>query len=271
MSSHGRGERLLADLGLRLTIQCTDANLGGIVRREVGGLLVPELTGGVQVRVELRRLEQPCPDGTLRADDQGWDLTTWGVRMRLDLGQAGGPSTIQAQVSTDDPLSLHLALQDALYLICPHHGALMLHAAAAELDGEALVISGEKDAGKTTTCRNAPASARIMGDEGIVCIPGQQGATAHATPFHSDEYAFTPEPGSRPVRALVHLVRGPRGLRRLGPGQALWPLMRASGRLGGPASPSLLELMARLVEGVPCWELSSDHPDQVWPLLGEVK
>ena len=264
------GESLLADLGLGLSIQCGDPGLGSIVRQELGALLVPALEGGVQVRVELGRLNEPVTDGALAADDRGWDLRTWGVRMRMDLGQGGGASRIRAEVATADPLSLHLALQDALYLLSPHHGALLLHAAAAEVDGGALVISGEKDAGKTTTCRNAPVRARIMGDEGIVCIPGQGGATAHATPFHSDEYAFAPTPGGRPLRALVQLVRGPRGLRRLGAGAALWPLMRASGRLGGPASPALLEMMARLVEQVPCWELSSDHPDQVWPLLGEV-
>jgi len=273
MSDRGLAGALLADLGVGLAIQCSDPDLTGIVRQELGSLLVPSLERGVQVQLELRPLDQPCHEGSLRADSQGWDLTTWGVRMRVDLGSGdGGPSQIRAEVSAADPLSLHLALQDSLYLLCPNHGALLLHAAAAEVDGRALVLSGEKDVGKTTACRNAPPPdrARIMGDEGIVCIPGQQGASAHATPFHSDEYSFDPSPGGRPVQALVQLVRGPRGLRRLDAAAALWPLMRASGRLGGPASPALLQEMARLVEGVPCWELSSDHPDQVWPLLEEL-
>jgi hypothetical protein len=268
---------LLADLGLRLSVRCDDPALLQILRQELGALLVPRSGRACHVEVNLRPLDEQASDGggVLVADDHGWDMETWGVRMRLDLGEGGGPSTIRAEVSTADALSLHLALQNALYLLSPHHGGILLHAAGVEISGEAVVISGEKDAGKSTTCRNAPAGVRVMGDEGILVTrsgaDGQGGWSAHATPFHSDDYTFTPAPGARPIRAMVHLVRGTPGLRRLEPGRSLWPLMRASGRLGGPTSAALLELMSALVEELPVYELSSDRPEQVWPLLGEIR
>ena len=274
-ASPGAGEGiLLADLGLRLSVRCDDPTLLQILRQELGALLAPGSGQACHVEVDLQPLDEQASGGALVADDRGWDMQTWGVRMRLDLGEAGEPSTIRAEVSTADPLSLHLALQNALYLLSPHHGGILLHAAGVEIAGEAVVISGEKDAGKSTTCRNAPTGVRVMGDEGILVArigaDGQGGWRAHATPFHSDDYTFTPAPGARLIRAMVHLVRGAPGLRRLEPGRSLWPLMRASGRLGGPTSAALLELMSALVEELPVYELSSHRPEQVWPLLGEI-
>ena len=269
-------EPLLLDLGLRLSVQCGAPGLGQIISEELGDLVVPALGGDVQIKAQLRGLDEQVNEGSLAVDEKGWSLTTWGVRMRLDLGAPGEPSRLVAEVSHADPLSLHLALQDALYLLAPHHGGLLLHAAAVLVSGAAFLLSGDKDAGKTTACRNAPAGVQVMGDEGIVCLPGADGSgapdgwRAHATPFHSDDYTFTATPGGRPLEALVQIIRGAPGIRAVAAGEALWPLMRSSGRLGGPSSEALFELMTRLVREVPCYELSSNRPEQVWPLLGEI-
>lgn len=276
-ASPGAGEGiLLADLGLRLSVRCDDPTLLQILRQELGALLAPGSGQACHVEVDLQPLDEQASGGALVADDRGWDMQTWGVRMRLDLGAPGEPSRLVAEVSHADPLSLHLALQDALYLLAPHHGGLLLHAAAVLVSGAAFLLSGDKDAGKTTACRNAPAGVQVMGDEGIVCLPGADGSgapdgwRAHATPFHSDDYTFTATPGGRPLEALVQIIRGAPGIRAVAAGEALWPLMRSSGRLGGPSSEALFELMTRLVREVPCYELSSNRPEQVWPLLGEI-
>ncbi len=265
------GRDLLLDLGIPVAIRCSDLVLGGILERELGGFATTSSPAPEpEVLVQAVPLDEEVIDGSLETDDGGWSLTTWGVRMRVDLGQ---PTRITMEVTTQASISVHLALQDALYLAAPHHGALLLHAAGLDLAGRAIVISGDKDAGKTTACRNAPHDARVLSDEGIICAPAPEGGlgwTAHSTPFHSDEFSFAPAPGGRPLGALVHLVRAAPSLKPLGPSEALWLLMRTSGRLGGPAGADLLALMARLVEEVPFYLMGSDAPEQVWQLLEEL-
>ncbi len=264
---HQPGDMVL-DLGILVAIQAADPGVRDLARREFDGFALdtPDLRPP-DIVISAAPQQEMTREGELQTHQDGWTLTSWGHRMRITVGR---PTRVALEVQGDTPISIRLALEHLLYLAAPCHDGLLLHSAGLDIDGRALVLFGRNKVGKTTSCRNAPPHAGVLSDEGMICRPADEGWLAHATPLHSQGFAVQASPGGRPLRAVVHLVRGAASLQPLTAPDALWRLMDVSGRLGGPATPQMVDLMGRLAEEVPAFELSSDDPSQVWPKLGEV-
>ncbi len=82
----------------------------------------------------------------------------------------------------DRDASLIPALQGALALCAPDHGALMLHAASLVIDGGGYLFIGKSGAGKSTVA-GAVDPAMVLSDDGSWCARDDAGYALFPTPF----------------------------------------------------------------------------------------
>lgn len=85
----------------------------------------------------------------------------------------------------------------------PAIGGLMLHAAAAVVDGRAFVLVGAEASGKTTWSRLARAAgARVLSDDIVLVAPSAGGFEALGSPLRAKDFGGG-APGRWPVAAIL--------------------------------------------------------------------
>ena len=147
----------------------------------------------------LYEVREPVPGAAPRAR-----LAADPRRTRARLWLPGGPAPGQH-------FALEFPLDEILFQhhLC-HAGAVEVHAAAVEWEGQVLLFCGSSGAGKTTTARlwrrRRPAPAVLSDDRVVVRLLGGR-AWAFGTPWHgSGRYA---SPAGRPLAGLFFLEQAP--------------------------------------------------------------
>jgi len=157
----------------------------------------------------------------------------------------------------DDPTGLVTTLRTALSAVLPLEGGVVVHAAALERHGKALVLFGPSGIGKSTLAERT--RWRVLSDELSAVLPRGGG------PFRVSSAAFpaparvagTPLPAPA-LACLVELAQGPRfHLERLERGTALRRLL---GSIVVPPAPPLwsvaLEVAGEIVGETPCYRMA---------------
>jgi hypothetical protein len=149
--------------------------------------------------------------------------------------------------------------------------ACYVHAAGAILDGRGLLFAGRSGAGKSTTVRMLKGRAEILCDDRIIVRPSDEGFRIFGTWHHGDVPDVSPN--SAPLGGICFLIkssenrllriRDPRmKIRRLLP-CLIRPLVTREWW-----EPSL-DLIERIVQEVPCFEMRFDETAAIVPHLEE--
>ncbi len=191
----------------------------------------------------------PEPDGARRFDSgDAWTLDEhrggWLVRLAapgraqalwsvvLDSGLARGAVHVGAALCGADGVVRHLVQypldQILAMLLLARDGGLLVHAAACELDGAALVFPGVSGAGKSTLTRllGDGAGLRWLSDDRVILRPRADGFDVHGTPWPGD--AGIARAGPVPLAAIAFIDRTREGAPALGPREALAHLLRVA-------------------------------------------
>jgi hypothetical protein len=185
-------------------------------------------------------------------------------------------SNIQIYVHQDEPPEVPLSqgvgnpvrapLDQVLFMnhLAPR-GGVICHAAAAVVDGCALLFPGVSGAGKSTMCRKFAAAGlgeTLLSDDRVILrVPGSaegqpETITASGTPWHGDALIARNE--SAPLAAVLFLVQATKDeVVPITPGQAMRRLMPlvSSPWYDAERLPAVLETCGRIVETVPCYDL----------------
>jgi hypothetical protein len=187
---------------------------------------------------------------------------------KLDY-RASSTSSAEAQLSSDaETLPLHLSAvcRAAMSQALSQQGGALVHAAAAVIDRQAILLVAPSEGGKTTLS-GLLASERvpILSDETIALRPQEKsgGFTAHGTFFWSGPILPTLS-GGWPVRCVALLEKGPLGIERVPAGDALGRFLREWHVASDPEATSrALTVATSLLEGAPAYRFSfglSDSP-----------
>jgi hypothetical protein len=159
-------------------------------------------------------------------------------------------------------------------------GGVISHAAAAVVEGGALLLPGISGAGKSTVSQmfiDAGLGDSLLSDDRVILRRGSVGEgrperlTAWGTPWPGD--AQVARNVSAPLAAVLFLVKAE--VDEVVPISAGAAMRRLMPVVSCPwydpeRLPSVLETCARVVEGVPCYELRFTRDGRVVPLLLEV-
>jgi hypothetical protein len=225
------------------------------------------------------------PSNMLFDSDGSWSIESWGEGgYQLNLGKlsdGGAAATARADAETR---CVEMGVNVALYpagdasdgvtsplqypldeLLLMNHlatrGGVIVHAAGAVVNGEALVFPGVSEAGKSTI-------SKLFGDAGLghVLLSDDRVVVRYAANGTSFESWGTPWPGdaraarnaSAPLKALLFLVQADTDrVVRLTSGEAMRRLMPVAGCpwYDGMRATLILDTCGRLVESVPCYDL----------------
>lgn len=120
---------------------------------------------------------------------------------------SAGHYDVDAQTSTDER-GLAGLVRFVAALIVEWEGGLNLHAAAVDLDGEAVAFCGPSGAGKTTAC-NLSKQARCLTADQLTVYPYADGYMAWALPWGDRANEALPSAArALPLRALLRVTRG---------------------------------------------------------------
>jgi hypothetical protein len=190
------------------------------------------------------------------------------------LLQATGGRIAVDSADGDAELLEHRIASSAICTLLSMRGDLVLHAAAVEADGRAIVFCGPSLRGKSTLARAlGEAGCRLLGEDGIAIEPGGDGPVAHPgargvrmrspgggqqRPVLIDDPGAG-EPGPCPLAAVVLL--GERGaafeVEPLEPARALALLTPNLIHSGGRASiAAAFQRLAALLGTVPALQIS---------------
>jgi hypothetical protein len=154
---------------------------------------------------------------------------------------------------------------------------VICHAAAAVIQGKALLFPGFSGAGKSTLCRMFVAAGlrdRLLSDDRVILrLGGPDGkdgdaVTAWGTPWHGDALIARNE--AAPLAALLFLVQADTD--EVVPIQAGAAMRRLMPLVSSPwydpeRLPAVLETCGRVVETVPCYELHFTRDGDVVGML----
>ncbi len=148
---------------------------------------------------------------------------------------------------------------------------LLVHGCGLLLDGRVLVFAGESGAGKSTLAdlfvRHQVGT--ILSDDRLVVRPDGDGFRVWGTPWHGEARFASPASGRL---AGMYFLRHARQTRttRLSPGEASLRLASDCFQAGWPREglTHLLDLCARLAEGIPCHDLAFRPDPSVFQILG---
>lgn len=183
---------------------------------------------------------------------------------RLLLEHAAFEAEIDAAASAasvrrhgDDPAALVTTLRTALSARLPLEGGILVHAAALEREGKALLFFGPSGIGKSTLAERSP--WRVIADELAAVLPrrgdGPRRVSSAAFPAAGPVARVPPE--EPPLACLVELAQGPRF--RLEPLERGTALRRLLGSVVVPPGPPLwsaaLQVAADLVRETPCYRM----------------
>lgn len=206
-------------------------------------------------RVSFRRVDTRAIHTVLRSD-----RSTTRVSVHTDQGQDGDPPPAVIMNPIHYPLDQvmfmnHLALR----------GGVICHAAAAVVNGVALVFPGRSGAGKSTLSRqfvDAGLGGTLLSDDRVVLRREASSENelermvAWGTPWHGD--ADIAQNMAAPLAAVLFLVQSDTDeVVPIGPGPAMRRLMPVvSCPWYDPERlPPVLDTCGRVVETVPCYEL----------------
>ena len=156
--------------------------------------------------------------------------------------------------------------------VLAHHGGVVVHAAAAVVDGRGLVFAGRSGAGKTTIARVLRAAGvEVVGDERVVLRAAGDAILLHGTPWPGDLGVVSPR--SAPVAGLFFLEHGPTTrtatLTPAAAGRALLPRCRLP-FWDRAAMSGVLDTVAEIVRRVPCQRLRFRPDGSVVEVLARV-
>jgi hypothetical protein len=103
--------------------------------------------------------------------------------------------------------AIHIALRSAVAAILPSRGGAIVHAAGVVIRGEAYVFFGPSGAGQTTLSATAP--HRLLSDESVAILAGDDAVVARASGFWGDLGDREPVEGDYPLAALIELGKAP--------------------------------------------------------------
>jgi MoaA/NifB/PqqE/SkfB family radical SAM enzyme len=175
------------------------------------------------------------------------------------------PPGDEAHVRRSGFPTLSLFPTDQIWLapLLADRNAVLLHSAAAILNGKGLIFVGRSGAGKSTAVRllkQAAVAAEILCDDRNILRRWGSGWHVHGTWSHGDVSDVSP--ASAPLRALLFLQQAPHNrLEPLTNRKAIWRLL-----LGATVKPLAtaawwqkeLSAIERLVSEVPCFTMHFD-------------
>jgi len=148
----------------------------------------------------------------------------------------------------------------------PGRGGLLLHGAAALVDGRAFLLAGESGSGKTTWARAcAAAGLPVLSDDQVLLDVAAEPPQALGCPLRARDFA-APGRGRWPVAAVL-LAR--HGAPALAPVSALraHAVLQANALFASAHDPHVAELVHRLATRVPVRELTFAPDPSFLPLL----
>lgn len=241
---------------------------------------------GTRGRLSVATAAMPTPEGepvsTLVNDDGHCWYASYELdegACLLDLPPTGSfllePAALRIGVErrdADDELLEHRVASSVICTLLAMRGDLVLHAAAAEVEGRAIALCGPTQRGKSTLVRTLGSLGHgVLGEDGIdiadpvhpVVHPGARGIRMRTNgDRHAPTLAPDPspvEPASSPLAALVLL--GPRGaaleVKSLEPADALALLTPSLVHSGSRAAiGASFANLARLLHSVPAYRAS---------------
>jgi hypothetical protein len=148
----------------------------------------------------------------------------------------------------------------------PAHGGLLIHGAAALLEGRVFLLSGASGSGKTTWARAcAAAGLPVLSDDTVLVHAGAEPPHAVGSPFRARDFS-APGRGRWPLAAVL-LPR--HGAPALGGASALRAsaVLQANALFASAHDPHVEALVHRLVTRVPVRELTYAPDPSFVPLL----
>jgi hypothetical protein len=257
--------------GIELTLQGMPASFARIMTTEWSAFLVPAVRDPV-LRIQVD-VEDPA------------ETTAPFAPERMRVGGAKGVGTFalpggEARLEPDG--SAQARLQNAgresyfnlvnLLIAClaarlPSRGAGLVHAASLLLGDRAYLLIGSEGAGKSSWARlGLQAGARSLGDD-LVLVEGNQ---ALGSPFRSRHLPGKATPGRWAVGAIFFPHHGSPA--RRSPATRLLALARLTANLpfvaaSGTQDKVVARFADRLVDAVPCYDLTFALDDSFLPLL----
>jgi len=126
-------------------------------KRREGGTSTP--VAGAFERVSLKAME----DGSMSL------VVAPSFMLAVDHERKTADALLYAGESEGDHAAAALAIQALYGVMLPEYGAMMLHAAAIDLEGRGILFVGGADVGKTTLSSRVSRD-RLLSDDGAVCI-----------------------------------------------------------------------------------------------------
>lgn len=163
--------------------------------------------------------------------------------------------------------SLSLLPSDQIWLVplLADRNAVLLHSAAAIVNGQGLLFAGHSGAGKSTTVTMLANHAEILCDDRNVVRLWKDGWRVHGTWSHGDVPDVSP--ASAPLRAILFLQQDSSNeLAALTDRKQIWRLML--GTLIKPMASAEwwqkeLNVLERLVRDVPCYIMRFDQSGNI--------
>ena len=256
---------LLELAGARILLTSVGEELASLVENLP---LAPYRAEGVpDIELTIEIVEGPLSSGMgtqIRAKQAAagrvFELTNPYVCGVFDEGATCG--SFEAINSTGGP---ETAMRGVLSVWLPRHSGLAIHASSVVHGGAGFLFPGLSGAGKSTLVRTSGGDP-ILCDEISLVREAGGGFQVFGSPFQGD-YKTATTAEARPLAAIAFPNReAPRGVRPLGAADALGRLMGCV--LNYAQDPELdgqaLDVAARLVAAVPCFELSFDPDRPVW-------
>jgi len=207
------------------------------------------------------------------------------------------PSILLERIQVEDWQALSLFPTDQIWLIplLADRQAVLLHSAAAILNGQGLLFVGHSDAGKSTTMtllKDAGMGAEILCDDRNIVrkwdevqdltgfrrtqsgrtLSGLHGWRVHGTWSHGDVADVSP--ASAPLRAILFLEQSPHNqIVPLTDRKEIWKRLLATlirALVTAEWWHKQLDVLEGIVDEVPCYLMQFDKTGAIVPLLEEL-
>ena len=201
------------------------------------------------------------------------------------------PPSMLERIQAEGWQALSLFPTDQIWLapLLSNRQAVLLHSAAAILNGQGLLFVGHSDAGKSTTMtllKDAGMGAEILCDDrnivrkwdeaqdltGFQNLSGLHGWRVHGTWSHGDVADVSP--ASAPLRAILFLEQSPHNqLVPLTDRKEIWKRLLATlirALVTAEWWHKQLDVLEGIVDEVPCYLMQFDKTGAIVPLLEEL-
>jgi hypothetical protein len=260
------GQAVLQIAETRFAIKCDYAPFMEWLREACGDFLVE---GEPHAKINL----------SFDVINNGHSSSKANLRHRFDDDGTSFKITWPSLEDPDDMFRSMLRLFLQLSPIIKQPTNLWIHSSGVIHKGEAYIFTGPSGAGKTTICDilSPKSGFTVIHDDAIVISQNTEGFRAWSSPVHGSRPAF--HSVSAPIRALFFIhqakanhisrltARNTVGL--LTPDIMLVPMTKTSDGLLIDNTKKSLEMILRLVENVPCYELHFKPDYSFWECIEE--